>query len=153
MISTKLIFHISHEPCLWQNNHTHTHTQTHTHTHTHTLSMAISTLLVFFLPVGRTHTHTHAKTVHGNFACYCQRALYDILYIRLIARSPLEFMTLLPSHLHTAPQSKMNTVINLSKFIVFSHDLNNRKTNETSSHSNLKKCESLLTRVRCEQHW
>ena len=74
------------------------------------------------------------------------------LYIRLIARSPLEFVTLLPSHLHTAPQSKMNTVINLSKSIVFSHDLNNRKTNETSSHSNLKKCESLLTRVRCEQH-
>ena len=133
MISTKLIFHISHEPWLWQNNHTHTLTRTHT------LSMAISTLLVFFLPVGRTHTHTHAKTIHGNFACYCQRALYDTLYIRLIARSPLEFVTLLPSHLHTAPQSKMNTVINLSKSIVFSHDLNNRKTNETNSHSNLEK--------------
>ena len=124
--------------------------QPHTHTHTHTLSKAISTLLVFFLPVGRTHTHTHTRLSMATSLVIV--SALSTLYTRLIARSPLEFVTLLPSHLHTAPQSKMNTVINLSKSIVFSHYLNNRKTNETSSHSNLKKCESLLTRVRCEQH-
>ena len=92
---------------------------THTHAHAHKLSMAISTLLISFLPVGRTHSHTHAKTVHGNFACYCQRPLYDILFMRLIARSPFEFVTLIPSYLHTAPQTKVNTVIDLSKSIIF----------------------------------
>ena len=66
--------------------------------YTHTFSMVISTLLIsFVLPVGRKHMHTHAKTVHGNFACYCQLAHYDTTLIALMLRSPLVFMTLLSS--------------------------------------------------------
>ena len=99
--------------------------------------------LFFFLFVGRKHTRTHAMTVHGNFACYCQPALYDTTFMRSTLMSFLAYVTFLPLHLHTALETKMNTVMNLSKSIIFSHDLNNRKTNETSSYLILKKCKSL----------
>ena len=119
------------------------------HTHTH-FPWQFRLCLFLFLLVGRKHTRTHAMTVHGNFACYCQPALYDTTFMRSTLMSFLAYVTFLPLHLHTALETKMNTVMNLSKSIIFSHDLNNRKTNETSSYLILKKCKSLLIRVCCE---